>query len=52
VDTGNVTQYTLTNLPSGIWYFSVTAYDTEGYESDFSMEVSGQINYKELKTAL
>jgi hypothetical protein len=29
-----------------------TAYDTEGYRSDFSIEVSGQINYKELKTAL
>ncbi len=44
VNAGNVTQYTVTNLSSGTWYFSVTVIDTSGYESDFSEEVFTQVN--------
>jgi len=41
VDVGNQTTYTLSGLEGGkIYYFSVTAYDTSGNESDYSMEVS------------
>jgi hypothetical protein len=40
VDVGNQTSYTLSNLPDGkTYYFSATAYDQAGYESDFSNEV-------------
>ena len=39
---GNVTTYQGTNLTRGqTYYFVVTAYDTSGNESDFSIEVSG-----------
>ncbi len=41
IDVGKTTSYTLSSLESGkTYYTSVTAYDTEGYESDFSDEVS------------
>jgi hypothetical protein len=43
-DLGNATQYTITGLPPGTWYFSTTSYDTSGYESDFSGEISAQLN--------
>ena len=40
VDVGNQTSYTLSNLPDGkTYYMAATAYDREGYESDFSNEV-------------
>ena len=40
--------YTVTALdPSKRWYFVVTAYDTEGLESDYSNEVSTGTNYYE-----
>lgn len=35
VDVGNVTQATIT-LPAGAYYFTVTAYDSSGYESAYS----------------
>jgi uncharacterized repeat protein (TIGR02543 family) len=42
INVGNVTSYTLVNLPQGQTYFvSVTAYDTSNKESDYSNEVSG-----------
>jgi hypothetical protein len=42
IDVGNVTQYTVGELEPGTrYYFSLTAYDTSGNESDFSAEVSG-----------
>ncbi len=44
VDVGNVTQYMVTNLTPGTWYFSVTSSDTAGFESNFSNEVSAQVN--------
>ncbi len=41
VDVGNATTGTLSNLVSGATYFfAVTAYDTNGLESDYSSEVS------------
>ena len=39
IDVGNVTSYTVTDLPTGMTlYFALTAYDSFGYESDFSSE--------------
>ena len=40
IDVGNVTEYTVYNLKSGVYYFAVTAYDVAGNESDFSNEIS------------
>ena len=34
------TRYTVTGLSTGIWYFSISAYDAAGIESDKSPEVS------------
>ncbi len=43
VNAGNVTQFTVTDLSTGTWYFAVTVYDTSGYQSDFSEEIFTQI---------
>jgi fibronectin type 3 domain-containing protein len=41
IDVGNFTEWRLAGLSNGIThYFAVTAYDTDGLESDFSNEVS------------
>ncbi len=41
IDVGNVTEYTIHNLDENIVYsFVVTAYDSEGFESGYSNEVS------------
>lgn len=40
---GNQTQYTMTGLINGAWYFAVTAVDIEGDESDYSNEVTKSI---------
>ena len=40
ITTGNQTEYTMTGLTNGTWYFAVTAVDIEGNESDYSNEVS------------
>jgi hypothetical protein len=40
IDVGSVTSYAINNLAVGTYYFSVTAYDYVGFESDFSNEVS------------
>jgi hypothetical protein len=41
IDVGNATTVTVSNLVSGVTYFfAVTAYDTNGLESDYSGEVS------------
>jgi hypothetical protein len=37
------TSYSLTNLPSGIYYFTVTTYDYEGNESPFSNIATKQV---------
>lgn len=39
LDVGNVTSYSI-SLPSGSYYAAVTAYDSNGFESDYSNEVS------------
>ena len=40
IDVGNQTSFTVTNLNRGTtYYFSVTAYNTQGLESDYSNEV-------------
>lgn len=43
VDVGNVTSYTLEDLPPGTLFITVTAYDTDGNESDYSNEMSKEI---------
>jgi len=37
---GNFTTATVSNLPSGVWYFTVTAINSSGIESIHSNEVS------------
>ncbi|MCK8603055.1 fibronectin type III domain-containing protein [Desulfoferrobacter suflitae] len=45
VDVGNVTTYSIENLPDGEkFYFAATAYDYSSHESDFSQEVSCVVN--------
>lgn len=45
INVGNVTQFEVTGLQDGItYYFAVTAYDFEGYESGYSNEVSARKN--------
>jgi hypothetical protein len=43
IDIGNVTSYTLTNLATGTYFISVTAYDSSRIESNFSNEVTTTI---------
>ena len=41
IDVGNVTEYTLHDLEEGVvYYFVITAYDSEGNESGYSNQVS------------
>jgi len=41
IDVGNVTEFTVHDLEEGVnYYFVCTAYDLDGFESDFSNEVS------------
>jgi hypothetical protein len=42
VNLGKVTNYTVTGLNAGTYYFALSAYDTSGNESGYSSEVSGQ----------
>ncbi len=44
IDVGYLFSYTLLDLPAGTLYFSITAYDTMGNESDFSNEGSKTLN--------
>ena len=39
VDCGNVTKFTVENVPDGMTYYAATAYDLRGNESDYSTEV-------------
>jgi hypothetical protein len=43
MDVGNVTTYTINNLSSGTYYFTVTSYDSSGIESSYAGEVSKTI---------
>jgi hypothetical protein len=46
VDVGNVTNATITNLITGVpYYFSATAYDIYGLESDFSAEITTTLQF-------
>ncbi len=40
IDVGNTTTYVVSNLSPGPHYFTVTAYNISGYESDYSVESS------------
>lgn len=40
IDVGNVTTYVVSNLVPGTYYFTVTTYDTAGFESSYSNEIS------------
>jgi hypothetical protein len=40
----NTVQYTLHGMPDGIYYFSVSAYNSEGFESGYSNEVGSGAN--------
>ena len=44
IDSPGVLTYLVENLVSGDWYFALTAYDSEGIESDRSNEVLRQIS--------
>lgn len=44
IDAGTNNEYTINSLTAGAtYYFAVTAYDTAGNESDFSVEVQGTV---------
>jgi hypothetical protein len=43
IDVGNITTYVVSNLSPGPHYFTVTAYNISGYESDYSIESSKTI---------
>lgn len=44
LDVGNVNQYTVNDLlPANTYYFAITAYDVNGNESDYSLEVPMRI---------
>lgn len=43
IDVGNVTQYTVTGLAAGTYFFSATAYNTSGIESAYSNEITTEI---------
>jgi len=41
IDAGNVLYKLLTGLsPAGTWYFATTAYDSNGYETEYSTVIS------------
>jgi hypothetical protein len=44
VDAGNDTEYTVTGLEAGTYYFAVRAVDSNGNASSFSDEVSAEVN--------
>ena len=40
IDVKNVTRYTVSGLPAGTYYFSLTAYDISGKDSGYANEIS------------
>ena len=44
IDVGNVTEYTINDLPAGTYYYSLTTYDVNGIESIFSGELAGTVS--------
>ncbi len=43
INAGNVTSYTVNDLPAGTYYFAVTTYDAQNIESGYSGEVTKTI---------
>ncbi|NWF54830.1 MAG: fibronectin type III domain-containing protein [Syntrophaceae bacterium] len=43
IDAGNVRTLTLQNLPGGTYYLAITAYDSEGNETNLSPEINKTI---------
>lgn len=43
LDDESITQYTVNNLSTGIYYFAITAFDTDGLESGLSQIVHKQV---------
>jgi hypothetical protein len=43
IDNAGITRYSMDGLASGVWYFAVTAYTSEGAESDDSTVVSATV---------
>jgi len=44
IDAGNVTEYTINDVPAGTYYYSLTTYDVNGIESIFSEELTGTVS--------
>lgn len=44
IDVGNQTGYIFTAMPAGLYYVTVTAYDTSGNESEYSYELAVLVN--------
>jgi hypothetical protein len=44
VDAGNVTEFRVTGLEAGTYYFAVSAVDSNGNASSFSDEVSAEVD--------
>ena len=43
IDVQNATSYSINSLSPGTYYFAITAYDSYGIESDFSIELNKTI---------
>jgi hypothetical protein len=44
VDNAGVARYVVENLPKGTYYFALTAYNSQGVESELSAEVAETVN--------
>jgi hypothetical protein len=44
VNNPSLNRYVLDNLPTGTWYFAITAYNSAGIESNLSGEISATLN--------
>ena len=44
IDNPGVTTYTVEELKPGVWYFVVSAYDTDGVESNYSNEIKRKVD--------
>jgi hypothetical protein len=44
VNNPTLNRYVLDSLPTGTWYFAITAYNSAGVESNLSGEISATLN--------